>query len=84
MADVLVRGVPEDVKRRLQERANRRGVSLATEMRDILAAAAAEGRSSLSRLRHAARAAQLTDDDVAGLDRVASETRGEVARDPFS
>ena len=41
MAQLLVRNLDEDVKRRLQERAARRGRSMEEEVRDILRAAAA-------------------------------------------
>lgn len=41
MAQLLVRNLDEDVKRRLQERAARRGRSMEEEVRDILRTAAA-------------------------------------------
>ena len=41
VAQLLVRNLDEDVKRRLQERAVRRGRSMEEEVRDILRAAAA-------------------------------------------
>ncbi len=41
MAQLLVRNLDEDVKRRLQERAAQRGRSMEEEVRDILRAAAA-------------------------------------------
>ena len=41
MAQLLVRNLDEDVKRRLQERAARRGHSMEEEVRDILRVAAA-------------------------------------------
>ncbi len=41
MAQLLVRNLDEDVKRRLQERAAQRGHSMEEEVRDILRAAAA-------------------------------------------
>lgn len=41
MAQLLVRNLDEDVKRRLQERAARRGHSMEEEVRDILRTAAA-------------------------------------------
>ena len=41
MAQLLVRNLDEDVKRRLQERAARRGRSMEEEVREILRAAAA-------------------------------------------
>ena len=41
VAQLLVRNLDEDVKRRLQERAARRGHSMEEEVRDILRAAAA-------------------------------------------
>ncbi len=40
MAQLVVRNLEEDVKRRLHERAARHGRSLAAELRDILRAAA--------------------------------------------
>ena len=43
MAQILVRNIDEDVKRRLQQRAARHGRSMEAELRDILRMAALEG-----------------------------------------
>lgn len=42
MAQLIVRNIPEDVKRRLKLRARRRGRSLEAEVRDILDKASCE------------------------------------------
>ena len=42
MAQLIVRNIDEDVKRRLRERAERRGKSMEAEARDILSSAVAE------------------------------------------
>jgi plasmid stability protein len=42
MADVLIRNVPEPVKRRLKARAEHNGRSLQSELNDILSQAAAQ------------------------------------------
>ena len=43
MAQLVVRNLDEDVKRRLQERAARHGRSMEAEVRDILRTAAVQG-----------------------------------------
>jgi plasmid stability protein len=76
MAQLIVRNIDEDVKRRLRERAERRGKSMEAEARDILSSALAETERPSVGLgtRIAARFAGL------GLDSEIEELRGEEAR----
>jgi plasmid stability protein len=76
MAQLIVRNIDEDVKRRLRERAERRGKSMEAEARDILSSALAETERPAVGLgtRIAARFAGL------GLDREIEELRGGEAR----
>lgn len=54
MAQLLIRGLDEAVKRRLQERALRHGVSMEAEAREILTRSLREPGSRLERIRSAA------------------------------
>lgn len=83
MGDLLIRGLPDDAKRRLQARARRHGVSLNAELRQILVTASDEGGSGLLRLREAALAAEVKDDDVDVLESVVADSRRDEARDPL-
>jgi len=76
LAQLIVRNLDEDVKRRLRERAERRGKSMEAEARDILSNALAEAERPNEGLgtRIAARFAEL------GLDKEIEELRGEEAR----
>ena len=78
MAQLVVRNLDDDVKRRLQERAAQHGRSMEEEVRDILRAAAAawDGNARAEPLgsRIARRFAGL------GLSEDLSECRGEAAR----
>jgi len=76
LAQLIVRNLDEDVKRRLRERAERRGKSMEAEARDILSNALAEAERPNEGLgtRIAARFAEL------GLDKEIEELRGEESR----
>ena len=76
MAQILVRGLDEDLKARLNRRARRHGRSTEEEVRDILRNAANEEASPPAPLgsRLAARFARI------GLDREIEELRGQPAR----
>ncbi len=76
MAQIVVRNLDEDVKRRLRERAERRGKSMEAEVRDILSNAVAEGEQPTVGLgtRIAALFAGI------GLDGELKEMRGEEPR----
>jgi plasmid stability protein len=76
VAQIIVRNLDEGVKRRLRERAERRGRSMEAEARDILSNAVAESDRPKVGLgtRIAARFANL------GLDVEIEEMRGEEAR----
>jgi plasmid stability protein len=53
VAQLLIRGLDDDVKRRLRERARRRGVSMEAEARDILTRGLRERGSRLEQIRSA-------------------------------
>ena len=76
MAQIIVRNLDEEVKRRLQDRAARHGKSMEEEARDILRAAVARDTPRKARLGSAiaARFAKI------GLDEALPEMRGEKAR----
>jgi plasmid stability protein len=76
MAQIIVRNLDEGVKRRLRERAQRRGKSMEAEARDILSNALAEPERPKVGLgtRIASRFADL------GLDNGIEEMRGEPPR----
>ncbi len=76
MAQLVVRDLEEEVKRRLQRRARRHGRSTEAEVREILRAAVASDRDTPSPLgsRLAARFAGI------GLERPIAELRGQAAQ----
>ncbi len=76
MAQLIVRGLDDDIKRRLQKRAEARNRSLEAEVRDILRSAAFATTPAAAPLgsRIAQRFAGL------GLTETIPELRGEVAR----
>ena len=76
MAQLVVRNLEEDVKARLQRRANQRGHSMEEEVRDILRnAVRSEGRASVALgSRVSARFARV------GLDEDIEPIRGQRAR----
>ena len=77
MAQLVVRGLDEDIKRRLQQRAEAHKQSLEAEVRDILRAAALAPVSKAPLgSRIARRFAGL------GLSEAIPELRGEAARSP--
>lgn len=76
MAQILVRKLDDDVKRRLEDRARRHGRSTEAEVREILRSAVADQDHTDQDLgaRIAARFAEI------GLDQDIPELRGEAAR----